>query len=148
MKRSGLGLHLFNILVVAAMALVSGSTLARGDILIAIDTHSQRMTISVDGTTRWMWPVSTGAPGHLTPAGSYHVLRTARYHVSKEWDDAPMPHSIFFTNRGHAIHGTERTRLLGRPVSHGCVRLSSTNAAKLFQLVTSREFSTTIITVN
>ncbi len=53
---------------------------------------------------------------------------------SKEWDDAPMPNSIFFTQRGHAIHGSYDRRL-GRPVSHGCVRLNPGNAAKLFSLV-------------
>ena len=33
----------------------------------------------------------------------------ARKHFSREWDDAPMPHSIFFTRIGHAIHGTTYT---------------------------------------
>jgi len=56
-------------------------------------------------------------------------------HFSKEWDDAPMPHSIFFTQRGHAIHGSYDTRHLGTAASHGCVRLNPANAAKLFALV-------------
>ena len=56
-------------------------------------------------------------------------------HFSREWDDAPMPHSIFFTTRGHAIHGTEHTRNIGRPASHGCVRLEPENARVLFGLV-------------
>jgi hypothetical protein len=46
-----------------------------------------------------------------------------------------MPHSIFFTGRGHAIHGTDHVRNLGRPASHGCVRLDRQNAATLFSLV-------------
>jgi lipoprotein-anchoring transpeptidase ErfK/SrfK len=53
-------------------------------------------------------------------------------HFSKEWDDAPMPHSIFFTQRGHAIHGSYETPHLGTAASHGCVRLNPGNAAKLF----------------
>ena len=56
-------------------------------------------------------------------------------HFSREWDDAPMPHSIFFTKQGHAIHGTEHTRNIGRPASHGCVRLEPENARVLFGLV-------------
>jgi lipoprotein-anchoring transpeptidase ErfK/SrfK len=92
--------------------------------------------------------VSTGAPGYHTPAGSYRVLRTEKHYASKEWDDAPMPHSIFFTKRGHAIHGTPHTKLLGRPVSHGCVRLNPTNAAQLFQLVRSRDRNATTVIVN
>ena len=58
-------------------------------------------------------------------------------HFSKEWDDAPMPHSIFFTDRGHAIHGSFYVKSLGRRASHGCVRLAPENAAKLFSLVSS-----------
>ena len=56
-------------------------------------------------------------------------------HFSREWDDAPMPHSVFFTKQGHAIHGTDHVRNLGRPASHGCVRLERPNAAALFSLV-------------
>src|SRR5262249_22105762 len=56
-------------------------------------------------------------------------------HFSREWDDAPMPNSIFFTKIGHAIHGTFEARNLGRPVSHGCVRLSTQHAATLYALV-------------
>ena len=56
-------------------------------------------------------------------------------HYSQEWDDAPMPNSIFFTKRGHAIHGSYETKRLGTPVSHGCVRLHPANAAKLYALV-------------
>jgi hypothetical protein len=46
-----------------------------------------------------------------------------------------MPHSIFFTTRGHAIHGTDHKRNIGRPASHGCVRLERENARILFSLV-------------
>ncbi len=61
-------------------------------------------------------------------------LRTSCW-LSEEWDDALMPHSIFFTRRGHAIHGTYETKRLGTPAPHGCVRLHDANAAKLFALV-------------
>jgi hypothetical protein len=69
-------------------------------------------------------------------------------HYSKEWDDAPMPHSIFFTQRGHAIHGSYHTGRLGRAVSHGCVRLSPANAAKLYALVSREGMSNTRIAIS
>jgi hypothetical protein len=47
-----------------------------------------------------------------------------------------MPHSIFFLG-GYAIHGTYSTAQLGRPASHGCVRLAPGNAAALFAMVKS-----------
>ena len=55
-------------------------------------------------------------------------------HYSKKFDNAPMPHSIFFRG-GYAIHATNAVRNLGRPASHGCVRLSPKDAAALYALV-------------
>lgn len=116
----------------AALALIPA---ARADVFINIDKSAQQMTVSVDGEQLYVWPVSTGRRGYDTPAGAYTPFRMERDHFSREWDDAPMPHSIFFTQLGHAIHGTYEQKNLGRPVSHGCVRLSRANAATLFALV-------------
>jgi hypothetical protein len=104
-------------------------------VLITINKSTQRMVVDVDGTERWNWPVSTGRPGYDTPNGQFTAFRMDADHYSKEWDDAPMPHSIFFTKLGHAIHGYLDTRKIGTPASHGCVRLDDANAAKLFALV-------------
>ena len=120
-------------LAVAFFGLASG--LARAEVLITVDKSTQRMTVDVDGVTRWNWPVSTGRPGYDTPNGHYTAFRMEADHYSKEWDDAPMPHSIFFTKVGHAIHGYLDTRHIGSPASHGCVRLDDANAAKLYQVV-------------
>jgi lipoprotein-anchoring transpeptidase ErfK/SrfK len=153
MKRNDIRLSFFCTLAVVVTSLSWGAGIldastARAEILIAINTAAQQMTVSVDGTKRWTWPVSTGAPGYQTPAGTYHVLRMEKDYASKEWDDAPMPFSIFFTKRGHAIHGSSHTKLLGRPASHGCVRLKPANASRLFELVRGRDFNSTTVTVN
>ncbi len=55
-------------------------------------------------------------------------------HYSRKYHMSPMPYSIFFAG-GYAIHGTYATAYLGRPASHGCVRLSPENAATLFHMV-------------
>jgi lipoprotein-anchoring transpeptidase ErfK/SrfK len=123
----------FQVAVFAAAMLLAAS--AEAKILITIDKSAQRMTVAVDGAPRWTWPVSTGRRGHDTPNGSFTAFRMEKDHFSKEWDDAPMPHSIFFTQRGHAIHGSYDTKRLGSAASHGCVRLNPANAAKLFALV-------------
>ncbi|HLA01352.1 MAG TPA: L,D-transpeptidase [Aestuariivirga sp.] len=102
---------------------------------ITINKVSQKMTVKVDGETEYVWPVSTGARGYETPSGKYRPFRMEKDHFSKEWDDAPMPNSIFFTPRGHAIHGSMYVKSLGRRASHGCVRLAPDNAAKLYSLV-------------
>jgi hypothetical protein len=108
---------------------------AHAEILIMIDKSAQRMTVERDGEPLYTWPVSTGRTGYATPTGSYTAFRMEANHYSKEWDDAPMPHSIFFTKIGHAIHGSYESKKLGMPASHGCVRLSPANAAILFALV-------------
>src|SRR5687767_7240205 len=108
---------------------------AQAGVVITIDKATQQMTVDIDGATRWIWPVSTGRRGYDTPAGSFRPFRLEEDHYSKEWDEAPMPYSIFFTGDGHVIHGSYETRRLGRRASHGCVRLAPKHAEKLFTLV-------------
>jgi hypothetical protein len=108
---------------------------ARADILIHVDKAAQKMTVTVDGQERYTWKVSTGMAAYDTPDGKFQAFRMERDHFSREWDDAPMPYSIFFTQEGHAIHGSYDVKHLGRAASHGCVRLSKENAAVLFDLV-------------
>src|SRR5580704_14582778 len=71
------------------------ATAARADIQINIDKATQHMTVAVDGTQRYDWPVSTGRPGYDTPNGDFKPNRMDADHFSQEWDNAPMPHAIF-----------------------------------------------------
>ena len=66
---------------------------------------------------------------------------------SKQWDNAPMPHAVFFTKEGHAIHGTNEVERLGTPASHGCVRISPQNAATLYALVAENGLENTQVTL-
>src|SRR5471030_3089279 len=129
--------------VFTALALLVFSATARAEILISVDKSAQQMTVTVDGTALYVWPVSTGAPGYDTPSGEYKPFRMEREHFSREWDDAPMPHSIFFTQQGHAIHGSNHTKAIGTPASHGCVRLEPANARILFDLVRQEKMANT-----
>ena len=122
-------------LLAAAVAVCGAALPASAKLLIEVDKSSQTMTVSQDGAVLHTWPVSTGVRAHDTPGGAYTPFRMEKDHFSKEWDDAPMPHSIFFTTRGHAIHGTTHRSAIGRPASHGCVRLELENARTLFALV-------------
>jgi uncharacterized protein (TIGR02246 family) len=104
-------------------------------LLVNIDKSKQIMTVSLDGVETYEWPVSTGKAGYTTPSGTYTATSMNEIWYSKQWDNAPMPHSIFFMKDGHAIHGTLDAKNLGQPVSHGCVRISPENAATLYTLV-------------
>jgi len=137
------------LLAVTLLALVLACATNRpalANILIQIDKSTQTMTVSVDGAVRYRWYVSTGATGFSTPVGTYKPFRMEVMHYSQEWDNAGMPHSIFFTSRGHAVHGSNHPGL-GTPVSHGCVRLTLTNASTLYQLVGARGMGVTTVIV-
>ncbi|WP_336487773.1 L,D-transpeptidase [Methylobacterium nigriterrae] len=121
-------------LLVLALAAVAAIAPAKAGIVARIDNASQRMTVIVDGVPAYSWPVSTARPGYRTPAGMYRVQRMERTWYSRKYDNAPMPHALFFRG-GYAIHGTTSIAQLGRPASHGCVRLSPGHARQLFQMV-------------
>src|SRR6202040_1968333 len=104
-------------------------------VLVNIDKTNQQMTVSLDGVETYEWRVSTGRAGYSTPSGTYTAASMNKIWYSKQWDNAPMPHSIFFMKDGHAIHGSFDIKNLGKPVSHGCVRISPKNAATLYALV-------------
>src|SRR5215467_3905056 len=133
--------------VALAGLMLFASHAAQAKVDITIDKNSQMMTVAVDGVTRYHWPVSTGIPSRETPNGSFRAFRMEEDHYSKEFDDAPMPHSIFFTKAGHAIHGTDSVGKLGSPASHGCVRLSRANAATLYALVEQQGVLNTTVTL-
>ena len=123
--------------LVAFAGLMLIATGAEAKVAITVDKDNQQMTVAVDGVARYRWPVSTGIPSYETPNGSFRAFRMEEDHYSKEFDEAPMPHSIFFTKVGHAIHGTDSVNRLGSPASHGCVRLSREHAARLSRLLPS-----------
>ena len=117
------------------------------EVYIRVDKTTQRITVSVDGEQRYSWPVSTGMADYATPTGAFTPSRLAREHYSREWDNAPMPYSIFFTDAGHAIHGSQAVARLGTPASHGCVSLAPGNARILFNLVMAEGLGSTRIEV-
>src|SRR5436305_6050259 len=136
-----------SLLVALAGLTFAACTSAEAKVSITVDKDAQQMTVAVDGVERYHWPVSTGIPSYETPNGSFKTFRMEEDHYSKEFDDAPMPHSIFFTKIGHAIHGTDSVSRLGSPASHGCVRLSRANASTLYALVQQEGVLNTTVTL-
>jgi L,D-transpeptidase catalytic domain len=116
-------------------------------VLVNIDKTNQQMTVSLNGVETYQWPVSTGRAGYSTPSGTYTATSMNKIWYSKQWDNSPMPHSIFFMKDGHAIHGSFEVKNLGKPVSHGCVRISPKNAATLYALVEENGLENTQVVV-
>jgi lipoprotein-anchoring transpeptidase ErfK/SrfK len=113
---------------------------------VVIDISSQSMSVKVHGWPYGRWKVSTARSGYHTPRGTFRVQRTAKVYYSRKYDNSPMPNSVFFKG-GYAIHGSYYVRSLGRPASHGCVRLLPANAAKLYNLVQKYGSKSTRITI-
>lgn len=114
-------------------------SLARQELtLVAVTPDYQRL--------EYVWPVSTGREGFETPTGRYQPLWADAEHRSSIYEDAPMPHAVFFVG-GYAIHGTTEVKNLGRRASHGCVRLDPANAQILFETVNLVGLKHTVITV-
>ena len=118
----------------AAMLLgMSGFASAAG-LVARVDVGSQTMTVEKHGRVIYRWKVSTARNGYVTPRGTWRPTRMHKMWRSRKYDNAPMPYSVFY-HGGYAIHGTNAVRNLGRPASHGCVRLATPNAQKFYTLV-------------
>jgi lipoprotein-anchoring transpeptidase ErfK/SrfK len=134
----------------AAGILISGAvwtSAAYASVSVRIDVSAQTMTVDVDGDRYATWRVSTARSGYYTPRGQFKPYVLKKMHYSRKYDNSPMPHSIFFRG-GYAIHATNYVKSLGRPASHGCIRLAPGNAATLYQLVKQYGMKSTRITIS
>lgn len=120
--------------LIGAFFLVAAAPAGAADLVAYIDISAQRMELWIEGTPQFRWPISTARKGYLTPTGSFRPQRMHRRYFSRKYDNAPMPHAVFF-HKGWAIHGTNDLNRLGRPASHGCIRLHPANAAAFYQLI-------------
>lgn len=118
---------------------------ARADVFITVDKSSQEMYVQTP-TDSFVWKVSTARKNYHTPVGKFQPIRLHKMHYSKRYDNAPMPNSIFFYG-GYAIHATYDIKNLGKPASHGCVRLSPQNAKWLYQIVLENGMKNTHIEI-
>lgn len=128
----------------AITVLLLGLGGAQASVLITVNKSTQRLSVSVDGAQRYVWPVSTARRGYATPNGTYRPERLARKWYSRKYHWSPMPYSIFYDG-GFAIHGSYEISHLGRPASHGCVRLHPRHAKVLFSLVERNRDDTRIV---
>nr|WP_316656921.1 L,D-transpeptidase [uncultured Gellertiella sp.] len=120
---------------------------AASSLVARISISDQKMIVYENGSEKYIWPVSTARPGYSTPSGSYSAKWASRFHRSKKYDNAPMPFAIFF-NGGYAVHATYDIKHLGKPASHGCVRLHPDNAATFYSMALAEGLGNTRIIIN
>jgi lipoprotein-anchoring transpeptidase ErfK/SrfK len=146
-RLSGLAMRHLTRVSAAFLCTLALTTSVRAAIVVDINRAAQRMAVTVDGSPRYNWRVSTARRGYITPPGTYRPEMLARHWFSRKYYNSPMPHSIFFYG-GFAIHGSYEISHLGRPASHGCVRLDPGNAAILFSLVQREGMAATTIVIH
>ena len=93
-----------------------------------VDLAGQRTWLQKDGNVEY-GPVtmSSGAQGWETPRGTHKVTRKVKDEISREFHNAPMPYSVYFTNTGVAFHAGRVDWL-----SHGCIHLNHDDAVTYF----------------
>jgi hypothetical protein len=116
-------------------------------LVLNADLAAQRLTVIENGKAKHVWLISSGRAGFATKTGTFHPQWASRMWHSRQYEYAPMPHAVFF-HRGTAFHGTSAVGLLGRPASHGCIRLAPGNAAMLFKLVHKHGYAQTKVVVH
>jgi lipoprotein-anchoring transpeptidase ErfK/SrfK len=132
---------------IGAAMLAFGAGAADASQLVAeVSLSSQTMNVIIDGQPAYSWKVSTARKGYVTPTGTFTPTRLHKMWYSRKYDNSPMPHSVFF-NGGYAVHGTDAIKRLGRPASHGCVRLHPAAAADFYRLVKAYGASNTSIVI-
>ena len=134
---AGLGLYMSKLRLAAAALLVSGVLIADADarVVVHVSKSRQMMYVYVDVVLVREWPVSTARGGYSTPSGVFHPTGLDPYHRSSKYHNSPMPYSIFFRG-GYAIHGSYEVSRLGRPASHGCIRLPLDYARHFYEAAT------------
>jgi hypothetical protein len=131
-------------LIIVFIALITIPLAAQARVRITVDLSSQQMNVQSTTGASYAWPISSARSGYVTPRGVYTPTSLQTMHRSKKYHNSPMPHSIFF-HGGYAIHGTYQTSALGRPASHGCIRISPANAATLYSLVRAEGATISIV---
>jgi lipoprotein-anchoring transpeptidase ErfK/SrfK len=133
-----------------ATTMVNGMPVFWAHLKATVSLSKQQITVvGLTANARqinYTWPISSGRKGFETPTGNYRPIWADAEHKSSIYEDAPMPFAVFFTG-GYAIHGTTEVKHLGKPASHGCVRLDPANAKLFYEAVNTIGLVNTTITV-
>ena len=135
-------------LPVSRFLITDPDRIRKASLRLTVDLTRQRLVV-LSSAASAEFKISSGLlPEHATPgSGSCYVPDFMEsMHHSSLYNNAPMPNAVFF-NGNIAIHGTNAEALLGRPASHGCVRLSKADSKIVYALVRASGKANTVICV-
>ena len=131
----------------AALLVAAGEALAQETRPVArrivVSIPDRKLALVEDGRVAKIYPVAVGAAATPSPAGSYTVAARVSHptwygpgKVVPPGKRNPLgPRWIGLSRKGYGIHGTSSPRSIGRPASHGCIRMHNSDVEELFELV-------------
>ena len=110
---------------------------------IVVSIPDRKLALVEDGRAVKIYPVAVGAAATPSPTGSFTVIERLSHptwygpgKVVPPGKSNPLgPRWIGLSRRGYGIHGTSNPRSIGRPASHGCIRMHNADVEELFGLV-------------
>lgn len=111
-----------------------------GPVSIEVDLGDYMIYVYQGGSLVDSSSVNIGRVNFETPTGQYYINSKYRYddmagnENGEEWDVRNVPYAMYFTDRGHALHGSPWSSSFGRQSSHGCVGLPVGFAGWLYNI--------------
>ena len=101
---------------------------------ISVSLSTQTLVAYENGVAVFSTYISSGLPNTPTPVGTFTINTklTSQRMTGPGYDLPNVPWIMYFTNRGHAIHGTYWHTNFGAPMSHGCINASQADAQWLY----------------
>lgn len=100
-----------------------------GPVIVAVDLTAQTLSVFRGGYEIGAAAILYGADEKPTPLGSFPILMKDATHVSRTYDNAPMPYTLRLTGDGVAVHGT---KVAWGYATHGCIGIPIPFAKLLF----------------
>jgi hypothetical protein len=107
---------------------------------LVVDRGARTLKLYKQARLRFQTRVAVGRPATPTPTGTFYVQ--AGFRATEPWLGAYALETSAYSKLSEwpgggiiGIHGTPQPELLGRAVSHGCVRVSNAAALTLERLV-------------
>ncbi len=129
------------VLAACLLFVFMGVGVAREPVRARVDLSEQTMDVDFGDGIVETWTISSGKRGEETPIGKFKGYLWSRDHVSSIYR-LPMPRAVFFSGN-FAVHSSSAR--LGRPASHGCIRIAHENADRLFNETRGRGFEIEIV---
>jgi lipoprotein-anchoring transpeptidase ErfK/SrfK len=131
----------------AALFVAAGEALAQETRPVArrivVSIPDRELALMEDDRTVKIYPVAVGAAATPSPTGSFTVAARVSHptwygpgKVVPPGKSNPLgPRWIGLSRKGYGIHGTSNPHSIGRPASHGCIRMRNSDVEELFGLV-------------